>query len=109
MWVPACCYSPRAGTVAAGDLVDDVPLSEKSMRLNRIEQLQEKIATEINAKLSGETVEVLVEDKVKGKWCGRTRSGKLVFFKHDTNCLGRLVKIKITKTSPWSLQGEIED
>ncbi|MEE9520935.1 MAG: TRAM domain-containing protein, partial [Dehalococcoidales bacterium] len=57
--------------------------------------------------LLGKTVEVLVEGKKKGKWQGRTRTGKLVFFSDSNDCLGQLVNIRIDKTSPWSLQGEL--
>jgi hypothetical protein len=31
----------------------------------------------------------------------------LVFFNDKGDYLGQLVKIKISKTSPWALQGEI--
>ncbi len=72
-----------------------------------IEQLHESIATEINARLKGETVEILVEGRKKGKWQGRTRSDKLVFFSDDGNHIGQLVNVSIQKTSPWSLQGKI--
>jgi len=71
--------------------------------------LQESIAAEINAQLLGKTVEVLVEGRKRGKWQGRTRSGKLVFFCNDnSDYLGQLVKIRIEHTSPWALQGKIE-
>jgi len=99
-------YSPRPGTIAARELEDNIPAAEKRRRLNIIEQLQESIATEINAQLLDKTVEVLVEGKKKGKWQGRTRSGKLVFFSDPGDYLGQLVNIKIEKTSPWSLQGK---
>jgi tRNA-2-methylthio-N6-dimethylallyladenosine synthase len=48
-----------------------------------------------------------VEGRVKDKWYGRTRTDKPVFFSSDHNHKGKLVEIKISKTSPWSLQGEI--
>jgi len=99
-------YSPRPEAIAAKKFEDNVPPAEKQRRLNKVEQLQEGIATEINAQLSGKTVEVLVEGRKKGKWQGRTRTGKLVFFSDNDNYLGRLVKIRIEKTSPWSLQGK---
>ena len=76
--------------------------------MKKIEQLQEKIATEINSHLLDKTVEVLVEGKKKGKWYGRTRTDKLVFFSDINNWLGQLVKVNIKKTSPWSLQGELD-
>ncbi len=106
--VHVAAYSPRPGTIASRKLEDNVPLAEKRERLHKIEQLQESIAAEINAKLLGKTVEVLVEGKKGGKWQGRTRSGKLVFFNDNSDYLGQLVKIRIEHTSPWSLQGKIE-
>jgi len=103
--VHVAAYSPRPGTIATREYEDNIPLAEKRKRLNKIEQLQERIAGEINARFSGKIVEVLVEGKKRGKWQGRTRSGKLVFFDSDSDCLGQIVKNKIEKTSPWSLQG----
>ena len=106
--VHVAIYSPRPGTVAARELTDDVPLATKRERLSRVERLQGVIATEINSRLLGKTVEVLVEGEKKGRWQGRTRGGKLVFFSDNSNCLGRLVKVRIEKTSPWALQGNIK-
>ncbi len=105
--VHIAAYSPRPGTVAAREYEDNIPLATKKARLNVIEELQEEIATEVNAQLSGRILEVLVEGRKKGKWHGRSRSGKLVFLTSQNNLLGRLVKVRIMKTSPWSLQGEI--
>jgi tRNA-2-methylthio-N6-dimethylallyladenosine synthase len=106
--VHVAAYSPRSGTIAARKFEDNIPPAEKRERLYKIEQLQESIAAEINARLLGKTVEVLVEGRKKGKWQSRTRSGKLVFFSDNNNCLGQLMKIRIEKTSPWSLQGKVE-
>jgi tRNA-2-methylthio-N6-dimethylallyladenosine synthase len=100
-------YSPRPGTIAAREFADNVPLAEKRERLATIERLQERIAGEINAQLSGKTIEVLVEGKKQGKWYGRTKTGKLVFFSGNGNHLGQLLKIRIEKTGPWSLQGTV--
>ena len=105
--VHVAAYSPRAGTTASREFEDNIPLAEKKKRLNTIESLQERIATEINAQLLGKTLEILVEGTVNGKWQGRTRTGKLVFFNDDNNCLGQLINVRINKTSPWSLQGEL--
>ena len=105
--VHVACYSPRPGTIAARKLRDDVPAEEKVRRRKMVEELQEGIATEINRKLLGQTVEVLVEGRKKGKWWGRTRTDKLVFFEDEADHLGQLVKVKVEKTSPWSLQGSL--
>jgi tRNA-2-methylthio-N6-dimethylallyladenosine synthase len=53
-------------------------------------------------------VEVLVEGEKGGRWFGRTRSDKLVFFNDSRNCRGKLIKLKVEKTSPWALQGRVE-
>ncbi len=106
--VHVAAYSPRAGTLAASEFKDNIPSDEKKKRLHIVEQLQEKIATEINAELLGEVVEVLVEGSKKGKWQGRTRGGKLVFFGDSGDLIGQLVEVRIEKTSPWSLQGRVE-
>jgi len=106
--VHVAAYSPRPGTIATRELTDDVPRDEKERRLKLIEQLQEKIAGEINRRLSGTTVEVLVEGTKGDKWLGRTRTGKLVFFRASEYYMGQLVFITIDKTSPWSLQGKIK-
>jgi tRNA-2-methylthio-N6-dimethylallyladenosine synthase len=106
--VHVAAYSPRMGTLAARHLKDNVPAAEKKRRLDEVEQLQTGIATGINARLLGKTVEVLVEGRKKGKWYGRTRSDKLVFYSHPDDRRGQLVKIIIEKTSPWSLQGTVE-
>jgi len=103
--VHVAAYSPRPGTTAARRFKDDIPLSEKRRRLQEVEELQGNIASEINALLLGHDVEVLVEGKKKGKWYGRTRTDKLVFFEDKGDWLGQLVNIEVKKTSPWALQG----
>ena len=98
-------YSPRAGTVSERRMPDDVPDEEKWRRFRVLEALQESIATEINARYLGEQVEVLIEEKTRGRWRGRTPTNKLVFVESDDNLRGQLVKVIITWTGPWSMQG----
>jgi tRNA-2-methylthio-N6-dimethylallyladenosine synthase len=105
--VHVACYSPRPGTIAARELQDDVPAEEKVRRREKIETLQESIATEVNRRLLGKTVEVLVEGRKGGRWWGRTRTDKLVFFEDESDNMGQLVNVRIEKTSPWSLQGKV--
>ncbi|HEY49339.1 MAG TPA: tRNA (N6-isopentenyl adenosine(37)-C2)-methylthiotransferase MiaB [Dehalococcoidia bacterium] len=103
--VHVAAYSPRPGTLASREFEDDIPLFEKRRRLHQVEELQKAVASEINARLLGQTVEILVEGEKKKRWWGRTRTGKLVFFDNDADRLGQLVEVEIEKTSPWSLQG----
>jgi tRNA-2-methylthio-N6-dimethylallyladenosine synthase len=104
--VHVAMYSPRPGTKAA-EWADDVPPDVKRARLHAVERVQERIATEINAPLVGQTVEVLVEGQRKGRWEGRTRTNKLLFFDHEESWLGRLARVRVDRSSPWSLQGTL--
>ncbi len=101
-------YSPRPGTLSARRMSDDVPPEEKERRRRTLDELQQGIVVEINARLLGHRVEVLVEGKKKGKWYGRTRTNKLVFFEDGgKGWRGRLVPVEITWTGPWSMQGQV--
>jgi tRNA-2-methylthio-N6-dimethylallyladenosine synthase len=100
-------YSTRPGTVAARRMVDDVPEGEKMRRLKAIEELQEKIVTEINGRYLGETVKVLFEEKVNGRWKGRTETNKLVFAVSERDLRGEVLPVQITWTGPWSMQGRL--
>jgi tRNA-2-methylthio-N6-dimethylallyladenosine synthase len=100
-------YSPRPQTLAARKL-DDVPAEEKERRRKALDDLQADIVDQINARLLGQTVEVLVEGRKRDRWWGRTRSDKLVYFEDDANWRGRLAAVRITWTGPWSLIGIVE-
>jgi tRNA-2-methylthio-N6-dimethylallyladenosine synthase len=113
--VHCAAYSTRPGTIADRTMEDDTPQAEKISRRERIDALQESILTEINAELVGSEFEVLVEARKRGKWQGRTRSNKLVFFpiaqpasNNDDGGgrLGELVNVRVDRAGPWSLQGQ---
>lgn len=101
-------YSPRPGTVAQRRMPDDVPEEEKMRRFRMLEALQEQISAEINARYLGKKVEVLFEEKVKGRWKGRTPTNKLVFVESEEDLRGRILPVTITWTGPWSMLGRIE-
>ncbi len=101
-------YSSREGTVATRSMQDDVPEEEKMRRFRLLEELQEGIVGGINQKYLGERVEVLFEDKVKGRWRGRTPTNKLVFVESDQNLRGRIEPVMVTWTGPWSMQATLE-
>src|SRR6266508_3632152 len=108
--VHIAAYSARPGTRAGAMEADPalaVPEQEKQARRVELEQLQELIATERNARLLGQELEVLVEGEHKGKWRGRTPGNKLAFFADPRDWIGKLARIRITQTGPWSLQGEL--
>jgi tRNA-2-methylthio-N6-dimethylallyladenosine synthase len=102
-------FSPRPQTVAARRMQDDVPDDEKMDRFRVLEELQAGIVTEINRTNMGKTVEVLVEEQQRGRWKGRTRNNKLVFFEGEGAYRGKLVPVNVEWTGPWSMIGIPED
>ena len=102
-------YSARPGTVSARRMEDDVPEEEKRRRYRVLDQLHKEISQEKMQRWLGQTVEVLVEDRRKERWFGRTPQNKLVFFKDASDLKGELVQVRITHTGPWSMSGKIVD
>ena len=105
--VHAAAYSSREGTIAERRMEDDVPQERKRARLKAIEALQADIQREINVRLEGQTLPVLVEGLKRGKAEGRTRNDKLVYIENGQELIGETVDVKIESTSPWSLKGRV--
>ena len=110
--VHVAAYSPRPGTVAAR-WEDNIPLTEKKRRLHAVEEVQARIAFELNQPYIGKEEEVLVEEENNNhgrqQWKGRNRANKLVFFPQPEEKRpiqpGDLVKVRIERATAWSLQG----
>ena len=100
-------YSPRPGTLADRRYSDDIPESEKMRRFRILEEQQERIASEIATRYLGESVKVLFEEKVRGRWKGRTTTNKLVFVETEQDLTGKVLPVIITWAGPWSMQGRI--
>jgi len=120
--VHVAAYSPRPGTIAWRHMEDDVPQEEKMRRLHAVEELQERVAAELNARLLGTIQEVLIEGWKDGPggetvYTGRNRGNKLVHFRVEEGRpkkeeggipgLGDLVQVEVTRTTAWSLQGRL--
>ena len=69
--------------------------------------MQAEIVGDINAKFLGQQVEVLFEEKVKGRWKGRTPTNKLVFVESDDDLRGKIEHVTVTWTGPWSMQASL--
>ncbi len=100
-------YSPRAGTVSERRMPDDVPDEEKWRRFRALEAQQERLVSEIHARYLDQTVEVLFEEQVRGRWKGRTPTNKLVFVETEANLRGQILPVTITRTGPWSMQARL--
>jgi len=101
-------YSPRPGTLSERKMEDNVPAAVKMQRFRILENIQARIAAEINADYLDRSVEVLIEERQRGRWKGRTRTNKLVFVESEHNLNGKLINAGIIHTSPWSMRGNLE-
>ena len=104
--VHSAAYSERPGTVASKRLPDDVERQEKKSRLADVNELQERIQTELNRELEGRKFDVLVDGRTRGKLQGRTRGDKIVYLEGPDSLIGDTRRVEINESSPWSLRGE---
>ncbi len=89
-------YSDRKGTIA-DKMIDKVEETEKTRRLEILQELQKQITHSRNKKFKGMQIEVLVEGQSKkgGQWSGRTGSNRIVNFNSNNCSIGDLVNVKI--------------
>jgi len=102
----AAKYSPRPMTQGA-NLPDDVPVSEKEERLERVLSRQRTIALEENQRFIGREVEVLIEGITrKGELYGRADDHRTVMCQGDAD-MGEIVTVRVEGSSASSLSGGI--
>ena len=103
-------YSNRENAIASL-LPNQVPLELKKERLWKLIDLQKEISANINKKLEGKTFEVLVDKQskkhIENQFSGRTGNNKTAVFTSQQDLLGELAKVKIIRSSPWTLYGEL--
>jgi tRNA-2-methylthio-N6-dimethylallyladenosine synthase len=108
--VHIAAFSSRPGTRAAdmeADPEQEVPYWKKQVRRVELEKAQAAIQTVDNQEWQDQILEVLVEEKVRGKWRGRTPQNRLLYFNDDGDWTGKLAQVHVTHTSPWSLSGDL--
>jgi len=98
-------FSVRPGTAAA-KMDGQVPEKVKKERLQELMRAVEETAGRKNQKLKDTIQEVLVEQKVDGRWFSRTRGNKVVRFASNSILTGRAINVKIIDTGPFVLEGE---
>jgi tRNA-2-methylthio-N6-dimethylallyladenosine synthase len=102
-------YSPREPTQAAS-LPDQIPPKEKTRRLERLIEIQNRITVEINRGQIGRVFEVLVEGrshKDPEMWQGLTRGGKTVHFPAGRDLAGQLVRVRATEGHLWGFRADL--
>ncbi len=106
-------YSERPNTLAARKYSDNVPLEEKTKRLNEIIALQNKLSLESNQKDIGKIFEVLIEGTSKRsdkQLIGRNTNNKMcVFDAADGVKVGDYVFVKINNCTSATLIGDIQE
>jgi len=112
-------YSPRPGTTADKRLEDTVPAEVKQKRIAELLAVQEKISDELSRDFLDKEVKVLVEGLSKKshlniidsgdrpQLVGRTATDYIVVFNGPVSLAGQFAKVKIIKTSPLTLFGEL--
>lgn len=102
-------YSQRPGTPAA-DLVDDISLDTKKMRLKLLQTRLSQQAQDISRKMVDTTQRLLVEGPSKRdpmELAGRTENNRVVNFIGQPENIGQFVDVLITEALPNSMRGEL--
>ncbi len=112
-------YSPRPGTTADKHLADTVGGDVKQSRHARLLAVQEQISGELNEALADRQVTVLVEgpskkarvnpvdDAGNPQLVGRTSADQIVVFHGPLSLAGQFARVRITRTAPLTLFGEL--
>ena len=112
-------YSERPGTKAMSLMPDDIPEETKRRRNNEMLALQNEISEEDNAKMIGQTVDILVEGQSKShakkadeaddsgtiQLMGRSRCDRITVFDGNPRLIGSMAKISIYDVTPTTLMG----
>jgi tRNA-2-methylthio-N6-dimethylallyladenosine synthase len=98
-------YSPRPHTEAA-EFDDQVDSAVAGERLTRLQARHTEILDEIMDAQLGKVHKVYFDElKPNGRVSGRSDDGKLFFVEGSEELLGKIVDVKVTKTSRGALDG----
>ncbi len=102
-------YSPREGTPAA-KMQDNVPMRDKKDRLQRLNKVVEHHTEHKLAGYLGQEVLVLCEGPSKKNeeiLAGYTDKSKLINFAGPAEAIGKIVRVRVTETKRYSMNGEL--
>ncbi|TRZ96421.1 MiaB/RimO family radical SAM methylthiotransferase [bacterium] len=108
----AFIYSPEEGTPAA-NFKKQIPRKIKLERLDMIMAEQQKISRQVNRGFLGKTIEVLIDEKEKDGYLGRSQYDApevdgLVYVKSKSALKpGEFVKVRIEDTLEYDLVGSV--
>lgn len=102
-------YSQRPYTAAA-KFKDDVTREEKKRREEVLMKIMRRTASENHQKNLGQNLEILVEQKSKGYYFGRTRDNtfvKIVTKDIEAGLSGQFVMVRIVEARDFGMDGEL--
>jgi ribosomal protein S12 methylthiotransferase len=108
----AFIYSREEGTPAY-NLKKQVPRKIKVERFNTLMSAQQRISEDINKKFLGKSIDVLIDEKEKGVYLGRSQydapevDGLIYVNSKKELKPGDFIKVKITDTLEYDLVGEV--
>jgi tRNA-2-methylthio-N6-dimethylallyladenosine synthase len=105
-------YSPRPNTLAEVRMPDDVSDEDKTRRIMALQALQRDIQLELNARLVGGDVDVLVDAASRRReteLSGRTSGNVVVNLPGPAAWIGRLMLVRIERSGPHSVWGRAID
>jgi tRNA-2-methylthio-N6-dimethylallyladenosine synthase len=111
-------YSERPNTLASKRMADDVAEEEKTARIVALQGLQRDIQSELHARAVGSVVDVLIDSasrRRKTELSGRTSGNTVVNMpvpsgvegRGPAEWIGRTVSVRIERSGPHSLWGEV--
>ena len=102
-------FSPRPGTNASNLELIDEKISKERLKIIQKHLFENQI--NINKSFENKSVDVLVENKIKGqtKLFGRNKYMNSVIFEGEENSIGKIVKVKILDSNQNTLFGKIEN
>ncbi len=99
-------FGIRKGTPA--EKMKQVDSPQIKQRANKLQELHLKICNEIQDKLLGKEIKILIDKKgFKNTWLGRTENYKLAVIYSEKNILGKLLNVRVKKVLPHYLICEL--
>jgi threonylcarbamoyladenosine tRNA methylthiotransferase CDKAL1 len=104
-------FFARPRTAAAEMKEDFVPFQEIKRRSSLATKLASQVAFERNQRWVGWTGEIFVDEvgKISGSWVGRNFAYKPFAIRDAANLLGKTLRVKVVKSFPTFLKGEVAE
>jgi len=100
------CYSPRPQTTAF-KLKDDISNCEKKKREQILTKVVQNNSLKFNKQFLNKIVDVLILERHKDFFIGKTRHYQTIKIKSSADILGQFIKARVIKAMHFGLEGDI--